>query len=98
MEICPFDLQHEDESNDRDRDSELGFADDFHIPPAVQLARMRSSRITITLPCNPLASKTISTMADRLNLSAGQRAGFIGAILAEGGVPLSSAILSRSSS
>jgi hypothetical protein len=96
-------LPHE-ESDDPDHethDSKSSSDDDFDIPPAVQPgspSTKRSSSITVNLPCNPLASKTISTMADRLNLSAGQRTGFIGAILAEGGVPLGSATLSRASS
>ena len=93
-----LDLEYADESDNHD--GELSSDDEFNVrpKPAVKLAKMRSSGITVNLPCNPLASKTISTMADRLNLSASQRTGFIGAILAEGGVPLSSATLSKSSS
>jgi hypothetical protein len=56
--------------------------------------RRKSSSIALTLPGNPFTSKTISTMGDRLNLSAGQRTVFMGAILTEGEVPLEKATLS----
>lgn len=52
------------------------------------------STINLKLPRNPFTSKIISNMGDRLNLSAGQRTAFMGAILTEGGVALEKATLS----
>lgn len=44
--------------------------------------------LTLQLPKNPLKSEKISTMADRLNLSAGQRTALMAAVIAEGGADL----------
>ena len=53
-----------------------------------------SSCVTLNLPRNSFKSRKISTVADRLNLSAGQRTAFMAAVLSEGGVPLDSVTLS----
>ena len=53
--------------------------------------------LTLQLPKNPLKSEKISTMADRLNLSAGQRTALMAAVIAEGGADLKNVTLSKSS-
>lgn len=53
--------------------------------------------ITLCLPKNPLKSAKISTMADRLNLSAGQRTALMAAVVSEGGGDLKNVTLSKSS-
>ena len=43
--------------------------------------RTKTQSLTLNLPRNPFKSKIISTMGDRVNLSAGQQTAFMGAIL-----------------
>ncbi|GBM65102.1 hypothetical protein AVEN_262593-1 [Araneus ventricosus] len=57
-------------------------------------SEIRSPSIALKLPRNPITNKIISNMGNRLNLSAGQRTAFMGAILTEGGVPIEKATLS----
>lgn len=57
----------------------------------------KKDMVTLQLPKNPLKSAKISTMADRLNLSAGQRTALMAAVISEGGADLKSVTLSKSS-
>jgi len=60
-------------------------------------AKSKTDMLTLQLPKNPLKSAKISTMADRLNLSAGQRTSLMAAVIAEGGADLNDVTLSKSS-
>jgi hypothetical protein len=57
----------------------------------------KTGKVTLQLPKNPLKSAKISTMADRLNLSAGQRTALMAAVISEGGADLKTVTLSKSS-
>ncbi|GBM44748.1 hypothetical protein AVEN_83876-1 [Araneus ventricosus] len=56
-------------------------------------SKIPSPSIALKLPRNPFTSKITSNMGDRLNIPAGQRTAFMGAILKEGGVPIEKATL-----
>ncbi|GBM85475.1 hypothetical protein AVEN_114589-1, partial [Araneus ventricosus] len=53
-----------------------------------------SPSIALKLPRNPFTSKIVSNIGDRLNLSAGQRTAFMGAIITEVGIPIEKATFS----
>ncbi|GBM58072.1 hypothetical protein AVEN_77242-1 [Araneus ventricosus] len=57
-------------------------------------SKNRSPSIALKLPRNPFTSKIVSNMGDRLNLSAGQRTAFMGAIITEVGIPIEKATFS----
>ena len=56
------------------------------------------NKVQLLLPKNPFLNPNICQTADRLNLSLGQRAAFLGAIAKEGGASCSSVTLSKTSS
>lgn len=60
--------------------------------------KRKHESVQLTIPRNPFKSQKISGMADRLNLTLGQRTAFMGAILSEGGVSSKDVVLSVKSS
>ena len=73
--LC-FNSDEDEGQNPEDRDPQFVHSSTPKTPKTV----------TLQLPKKPLSSVKISTMADKLNLSAGQRTAFMGAVLAESGV------------
>ena len=56
------------------------------------------NKVQLQLPKNPFLNPNICQIADRLNLSLGQRTAFLGTIAKEGGASCSSVTLSKTSS
>lgn len=74
------------------------FDPDFQLPVSEVKMSDKKRSIDLSLPKNPFNSRKISEMADRLNLSLGQRTAFMASVISEGGTDLDDATLSKNSS
>src|SRR6218665_573309 len=64
-------------------------------PESMKLTK--KGTVTLELPKNVFKSQEISTMADRFNMSAGERTAFMAAVITDGGVNLDDVTLSKTS-